>query len=155
MHLESSIRIERPPERVWSFLSEVSNIPKWDRGVAAVAHSAPAVTGVGAEFDTVANADAPSDAHSKGRMSYRIAEVDPGRHQCRVELTSRDGNARYFKRASWTFRAVGADGGTLLTCSADFVLRVRWLVLAPVLYMMRRAITNDLRQLKAVIEGQS
>jgi|SRR5262245_4615908 len=154
MHLESSIRIERPPERVWSFLSEVSNIPKWDRGVAAVAHSARGVTGVGSEFDTVADVDAPS-AHSSGRMSYRIADVDPDRHQCRVELTSRDGNARYFKHASWTFRAVGVNGGTLLTCSADFGLRVRWLVLAPVLYVMRRAITNDLRRLKAVVEAQS
>src|SRR5215471_19112079 len=155
MHLESSIRIERPPERVWSFMSEVSNIPKWDRGVAAVAHSASGVTGVGSEFDTVADVDAPSDARSNGRMSYRIVDIDPDRHQCRVELTSRDGNARYFKRASWTFRAVGADGGTLLTCSADFVLRVQWLVLAPALYLMRRAITNDLRQLKAVLEAQS
>src|SRR5262245_11664096 len=153
MHLESRIRIERPPELVWSFLSEVSNIPKWDRGVAAV-HSAAGVTGVGSEFDTVADVDAPS-AQSNGRMSYRIADVDPDRHQCRVELTSRDGNARYFKHASWTFRAVGADGGTLLICSVDFVLRARWLVLAPVLYVMRRAITNDLRRLKAVLEAQS
>jgi hypothetical protein len=155
MHLESSIRIERPPERVWSFMSEVSNIPKWDRGVAAVAHSAAGVTGVGSEFDTVADVDAPFDARRNGRMSYRIVDIDPERHQCRVELTSRDGNARYFKRASWTFRAEGEDGGTLLTCSADFVLRVRWLMLAPALYLMRRAITNDLRQLKAVVEAQS
>ena len=155
MHLDSSILIARPPEQVWRFLGEIANIPKWDRGVAAVMHGASGVTGVGFEFDTVADMGAQTDASRNGRMSYRIAEVDPDRHQCRVELTSRDGNARYFKRASWTFRAVGADGGTLLTCSADFVLRVRWLVLAPVLYMMRRAITNDLRQLKAVIEGQS
>src|SRR5215468_9673811 len=115
MHLESSIRIECPPERVWSFLGEVSNIPKWDRGVAAVAHSATGVIGVGDEFDTLAEPNAASDAQRNGRMSYRIADVDPDLHQCRVELTSRDGNARYFKRASWTFRAVGAEGGTHLT----------------------------------------
>src|SRR5262249_18444276 len=36
MHLESSIVIRRPPEQVWAFLGEVSNIPRWDRGVAGV-----------------------------------------------------------------------------------------------------------------------
>jgi uncharacterized protein YndB with AHSA1/START domain len=155
MHLDSSILIARPPERVWRFLGDIDNIPKWDRGVAAVTHGASGVTGVGFEFDTVADMGAQTDASRNGRMSYRIAEVDPDRHQCRVELTSRDGNARYFKSAWWTFRAVGAEGGTRLMCSVDFVLRVRWLVLAPVLYMMRGAITKDLRRLKAVLEAES
>jgi uncharacterized protein YndB with AHSA1/START domain len=154
MHLESSILIARPPERVWSFLGDVSNIPRWDRGVADVRHGSSGVTGVGSEFETVADVDQPPDARRDGRMSYRIAEVDPGRQQCRVELTSRDGNARYFKSASWTFRTECAQGGTRLTCSADFVLRLRWVVLAPVLYLMRRAITNDLRRLKAVLEAE-
>jgi hypothetical protein len=154
MHLESSILIERPPERVWRFLSDVSNIPSWDRGVAGVRHGSSGVTGVDSEFETVASVDQPPDARRDGRNAYRIAEVDPDRHQCRVELTSRDGNARYFKSESWTFPAVSTQGGTRLTCSADFALRLRWVVLAPVLYLMRRAITSDLRQLKAVLEAE-
>src|SRR5262249_32313338 len=140
MHLESSIVIERPLDLVWSFLSDVSNIPRWDRGVAGVTSVAPEVTGVGSEFDTVANGDEPSDAGRSGRMSYRIAEVDMDRHQCTVELTSRDGRARYFESGSWTFRAGSAQGGTRLTCSVDFVLRIQWVVLAPILYLMRGAI---------------
>jgi hypothetical protein len=39
------------------------------------------------------------------------------------------------------------------TCSADFVLRFRSLVLAPVFYAMRGAIQRDLRQLKTVLEA--
>ena len=154
MHLESRILIERPPDRVWSFLGDVSNIPRWDRGVAGVTHSASGVTGIGSEFDTVADLDEPPDARRNGRMSYRIAEVDMDRHQCTVELTSRDGNARYFESASWTFRAVSAQGGTLLTCSVDFVLRIQWIVLAPIMYLMRGAITKDLRRLKAALEAE-
>src|SRR5215831_14002395 len=151
MHLESSIFIERPLEQVSSFMREVSNIPRWDRGVAGVTHGASGVTGVGSEFDTVASADGPSDARRNGRMSYRIAAVDPDQNQCTVELTSREGNGRYFERAAWTFRAESAQGGTLVTCSVDFVLRIRWKVLAPMMYLMRGAIRKDLRQLKAVI----
>jgi len=154
MHLESSIVIKRPPELVWSFLSNVSNIPRWDRGVAGVTHGAAGVTGVGSEFDTVAKVDEPSDPQRSGRMSYRVTEADLDRHQCTVELTSRDGRGRYFESGSWTFRAVSAQGGTLLTCSVDFVLRIRWIVLAPIFYLMRGAITKDLRRLKAVLEAE-
>lgn len=151
MHLESSILIERPPEDVGRFLSEVSNIPAWDRGVADVRRRSEAPMGAGAEFDTIAH-DGPKDAEgSRGRMSYRIAET--GENYCKVQLTSSDGNARFFKDASWTFRLRPAEQGTLLECSVDFVLRLRYIVLAPMFLAMRVAITKDLRRLKAVLEA--
>jgi hypothetical protein len=154
MHLESSIVIRRPPEQVWAFLGEVSNIPRWDRGVAAVERTAPGPMGVGSEFATLAGAAGPGGGPARGRMSYRIAEVDPDGQRCTVQLTSTDGNARYFKEASWTFRTAGVPGGTLLSCSADFALRARYLILAPVLYLMKGAIHADLVRLKRVIEAQ-
>lgn len=107
--------------------------------------------GAGAEFDTIAH-DGPKDAEgSRGRMSYRIAET--GENYCKVQLTSSDGNARFFKDASWTFRLRPAETGTLLECSVDFVLRLRYIVLAPMFLAMRGAITKDLRRLKAVLEA--
>jgi hypothetical protein len=154
MHLESSIVIRRQPEQVWSYLSNVANIPKWDQGVAEIQRTTSEPMGVGSEFDTVADPAARDDAQSQGRMSYRIADVDPDQQQCTVQLTSRDGNARFFKTAAWTFRTVAASDGTLLTCSVDFVLRLRYLILAPVFYLMKRAIHVDLRQLKQVIEAE-
>ena len=154
MHLESSIVIRRQPEQVCSFLANVANIPKWDRGVAGIQRATSEPMGVGSEFDTVADPAARDDAQSQGRMSYRIADVDPDQHRCTVQLTSRDGNARFFKTAAWTFRAVAAPGGTLLTCSVDFILRLRYLILAPVFYVMKGAIHADLRRLKQVIEAE-
>ena len=154
MHLESSIVIRRQPEQVWSFLANVANIPKWDRGVTRIQRTTSEPMGVGSEFDTVADPAARDDAQAQGRMSYRIAEVDPDQHRCTVQLTSRDGNARFFKTAAWTFRAVAAPDGTLLTCSVDFILRLRYLIFAPVLYAMKGAIHADLRQLKRVIEAE-
>ena len=154
MHLESSIVIRRQPEQVWSFLANVANIPKWDRGVAGIQRATSEPMGVGSEFDTVADPAARDDAQSQGRMSYRIADVDPDQHRCTVQLTSRDGNARFFKTAAWTFRAVAAPDGTLLTCSVDFILRLRYLILAPVFYVMKGAIHADLRRLKQVMEAE-
>ena len=154
MHLESRIVIRRQPEQVWSFLANVANIPKWDRGVAGIQRTTSEPMGLGSEFDTVADPAARDDAQSQGRMSYRIADVDPDQHRCTVQLTSRDGNARFFKTAAWTFRAVAAPDGTLLMCSVDFILRLRYLILAPVFYVMKGAIHADLRQLKRVIEAE-
>jgi hypothetical protein len=153
MHLESSIVIRRQPEQVWSYLSNVVNIPKWDRGVAGIQRITAEPMGLGSEFDTVAD-PAARDPQSQGRMSYRIADIDPDQHRCTVQLTSRDGNARFFKTAEWTFRTIAAPGGTLLTCSVDFILRLRYLILAPVFYLMKRAIHADLRRLKQAIEAE-
>jgi hypothetical protein len=44
-------------------------------------------------------------------------------------------------------------GGTRITCLAEFTLRVRYLFLVPVLFMMRRAIRDDLEHLRQVIEA--
>src|SRR5262245_49654541 len=100
MHLEPSIVIRRPPEQVWAFLGEVSNIPRWDRGVAGVERISPGPMGVGSEFATLAG-DAGHDGEpARGRMSYRLAEVDQERQRCSAELTSADRNARNFKHAS-------------------------------------------------------
>jgi hypothetical protein len=154
MHLESTIVIGRPREQVWSFLGEVSNIPLWDRGVAGVERTSAGPMGVGSEFATLAGAAGHDGEPTQGRMSYRITEVDPDRQQCSVQLTSTDGNARYFKEASWTFRTTAVPGGTRLSCSADFALRARYLILAPVLYLMKGAIHADLVRLKRAIESQ-
>lgn len=148
MRLESNIVIRRTPEDVWSFLSDPANISKWDRGVAGVEmrSSEPAP---GAEFDTLAH---PRHGQRDwGRMSYRVAET--GINTSRVQLTSSEGNARFFKSAEWIFHTEPSDDGTLLTCAAEFTLRLQFLFLAPVFYAMKRAIHSDLERLKRVLEG--
>jgi len=70
-----------------------------------------------------------------------------------VRLTSTTGNARYFRDAAWHFRLDPVPEGTRLVCAADFTLRLRYLFLAPVLYLLRRAIKDDLERLRRVLEG--
>jgi hypothetical protein len=150
MYLESTIVICRSPEDVGRFLGDVSNISKWDRGVAETRRHSEAAMQVGSEFETLSPADLRGKQSDHGRMAYRIAEV--GDDYCKVELTSTDGNARFFKSAEWTFRTRPAGENTLLTCSINFVLRARYFVLAPIFWMMRGAIQRDLQQLKSVLE---
>lgn len=151
MQLSSHIIIERTPRQVWAFLGDPANVSNWDRGVAAVEESASTSRGVGFEFDTIAHDKLRLP--EKGRMSYRISEVDPEAGRCVVELTSRTGNARYFKRAAWQFDVAPIDARSLLTCTAIFKLRGRYLFLAPVLYLKRKAILLDLTLLKRAVEA--
>jgi Polyketide cyclase / dehydrase and lipid transport len=90
MRLEASIAIHRPPEIVWAFLGNISNLPKWDRGVARAieVQEAPAAAqpeGTGYEFHTEAHAHSPGNAHHNGRMAYRIASVDTEAQRCVVD----------------------------------------------------------------------
>lgn len=148
MHLESSILIGRKPEDVWRFLGSVENISAWDRGVKRTRTTQPASgNSVGLEFDTFAK----GDESDWGKMSYRVTES--GTDSYRVQLTSSTGNARYFKQASWTFKSRPHPGGTTLLCSVDFVTRLRYFFLAPLLYLNRSALAIDLESLKRAIEN--
>src|SRR5512140_2595842 len=118
MHLESQIVIRRSPDEVGRFLGDVSNISKWDRGVAEASPRSEGPLEVGSEFETRAPDDHAGRKSDGGRMAYRLAEV--GKDHCKVQLTNSDGNARFFKNAAWTFRAEPSEEGTLLTCSVDF-----------------------------------
>lgn len=153
MQLSSQIHIDRTPEQIWAFLGDPANVPKWDRGVAAIEERADSQRGVGFEFETIAH----DRLHlpDQGRMSYRISEVDPAAGRCVVDLTSRTGNARFFRKAAWEFQVRPAESGSTLTCTAIFALRLRYCFLAPLLYLKRSAILLDLSLLKKAIEESS
>ena len=153
MRLAANVIIHRPPDQVWDYLGNVSNISAWDRGVAGTQSTSKAPPGVGFEFDTLAHARGDSANGNWGKMSYRITEADPVRG-CTVQLTSSTGNARYFKAAEWRFRVEAAPEGSQVFCAAHFTLHARYMILAPVFLMMKRAIRNDLESLKRVLESE-
>lgn len=152
MELEARIRIDRSPEQVWKYLGNPANVANWDRGVASVEEADSSPRGVGFEFDTVAHDRLKLS--DRGRMSYRVSEVNPEAGRCVVELTSRTGNARFFKTAAWRFEVKAADQGSLLICTASFALRGRYFFLGPILYLKRSAILLDLTLLKSAIEAE-
>lgn len=147
MHLESQIVIHRDPAGVWRFLGSVENVARWDRGVARTTTVMATPGGVGTEFNTFARADS-----DWGKMSYRIVESGPD--HCKLQLTSHDGNARFFKEGYWTFRTEPHPAGTLVKCLANFTFRLRYSFFAPLLYAKRSAIFTDLESLKRAIENE-
>ena len=151
MNLETSVYVQRTPEAVWAYLGDISNVAKWDRGVARVQQTSMTSPGVGLEFDTLGHSGPLDNEGNRGKMSYRISEADPA-HGCTVQLTSSDGNARFFKTAEWRFRVEPADGGSTVYCVAHFKLKFPYIVLAPVFYAMKKAIHSDLIKLKQVLE---
>jgi len=153
MELASSILIDRTPLQVWAYLGDPANVSIWDRGVASVEEKSAAPPGVGFEFETLAHDRL--NLPNQGRMSYRIREVDPVAGHCVVELTSRTGNARFFRSAAWHFNVQPEGNGSRLVCKAVFTLRLPFIFLAPLLYIKRSAILLDLTLLKNAIEGQS
>jgi Polyketide cyclase / dehydrase and lipid transport len=158
VRLESSIAIHRPPDVVWAYLGDVSNLPKWDRGVARAIESqeTPAAAqpnGAGYEFHTETHAGSPGNARDNGRMAYRVASVDPEAQRCTVDLTSSTGNARFFRRAQWIFHVTPTLSGSRVTCAVEFTLRPTYIFMAPVLYFTRSAIHRDLESLKRAIES--
>ncbi len=155
MQLASDIVVNKSKEDVWSFLADPQNVAKWDRGVKAVETDKQVLAmGEGFEFTTVAHDAA---APNQGRMRYRIGQTDR-EAGCRVDLISQEGNARYFKSASWSFRVVeqskaGSNIQSRIECVVHFNLRLRYLWLAPVLFWMKGAIRRDLIGLKGVLES--
>src|SRR5262245_30193818 len=144
MRLQAAVTVRRSPGEVTAFLGDVRNIPLWDRGVAAVHASSDATPGVGFAFETVGHGD--SFFGGDGRMAYEVSAVGP--EGSTVRLTSTTGNACYFRDAAWHFRLDPVPEGTRVTCAAEFRLRPRYLFLAPVFYLLRRAIRNDLEHLR-------
>ena len=151
MHLESRILILRTPEEVQRFLGDIANIPRWDRGVASAKQTSAGPMQAGSEFETVATPGTRDGSGTEGRMSYRIAQTGPD--HCVVELTSSSGNARFFREAQWNFAVQPVAQGSMLTCSADFKLRRRYVFLAPVFFLMKGAIRDDLERLKRALEA--
>jgi hypothetical protein len=153
MRLEASVHIRRSSQDVWAYLGDVSNVAAWDRGVSRTEPSSRTPPGVGFEFDTYAHPRSNSRDGSWGKMSYRITEIDPIRG-CTIQLTSKAGNARYFKHAQWYFRVEAEQDGSRVYCTAAFSLRWRYVLLAPVFLAMKKAIRTDLEQLREKLENQ-
>lgn len=155
MQFASYIVVNKDKAEVSRFLADPQNVAKWDRGVKAVElRKAMVPVGEGFEFTTVGN-DAAAPNH--GRMCYRIGQTDL-EAGCRVDLVSHDGNARYFKSASWSFRVVeqretASNKRSRVECVVRFNLRLRYVWLAPILFVMKSALHRDLIALKRVLES--
>jgi len=69
LEFENTIRIDRPVDEVFAFLSDFENIPKWNYYVLEVRQLSESPIGVGTTYHQVRKTD---------EQDYRIIEFEPG-----------------------------------------------------------------------------
>ena len=118
---EKSIIIHRPVEEIWKFLSNVENMPKWDRGVLEAKQTSEGPPGIGSTLQTV--------RQFLGRRQIgnaRVAEYVPNRMLAlQISVGPITAQTRY------TFEPV--EGGTQLAQTTDIELRGWWKLITPIL----------------------
>lgn len=120
---------------------DLSNLPRWDQGVATVELTSvtDGTIGTGSTFDTV--------GHNGRRMSYEVTALEENR---RHKSVTRSGE---FNWAEWDFTLEPTSTGTSVTCLSRFSLRRRFALLAPALRLLGgKGIQRDLATLKRVVE---
>ncbi len=86
-------------------------------------------------------------------MSYRVTEWDRAGRYGAVQLISKTGNARFFRRAAWLTRVETVPEGSRVFSAVDFTLRLRYAFMAPILYVAKRGILADLEALRRAVEN--
>ena len=69
LEFENTIRIDRPVEEVFAFLSDFENIPKWNYYVLEVRQLSEGSIGVGTTYHQVRKSD---------QQDLRVIEFEPG-----------------------------------------------------------------------------
>src|SRR5262245_1514717 len=144
MHLSDSVVVNRSADDVFRFMTEPQNLARWDRSVAKVVKTSSGPVDVGTTFDTIG----PAAPGTEGlRTSYEAFRIEVNRR-----LDVRVTHSNLFKTAVWRVHLEPLGEATRVVCTVDFTLRLRYLLLAPVLLLNKLAITRGLGYLKAEIE---
>jgi len=139
---EKSILINRPPEEVWKFMSQVENMPKWDRGVLEASQTSQNPPGVGSTIQVVRQFLGRRRVANL-RVSEYVLNQSLGVQASRGQLT---GQVRY------TFEPVVS--GTRMTSTAEVKLGGWWKLITPLLVpMLDRDGRDDLANVKRVMEA--
>lgn len=146
MKLKGSIYVNKTEEEVWQFFNNIDNLAKWDHSVEKVVITSPDKTspGIGSTFDTFG----PSSHDKEGlRTSYQVIDIKPNKSNDLLVTHS-----NFFKHAVWRNKTEQKDNGTIITISVEFVLRRRYTVLYPIIFLRKGAIIRDMGFLKNEIE---
>jgi len=140
--MEQSIIINRPVEEVWKFISNVENVPRWDRGVLEARQTSEGPVGVG------------STAQTRRQLlgwqrigKLRISEYVPNKIiSLQGSLGSMTAQIRY------AFEPV--EGGTRMTGTSEVELGGLWKLITPILTpMLERDGREDLANVKRIMEA--
>jgi len=142
--IEKSIIINRPVEDVWKFISNVENIPKWNRGTRKGRVTSDGSIGVGAKVQYL--------RQFLGRqliVKLRVSEYVPNKVIV-LQLSA----GLVTAQTGFTFEPVQA--GTRLTHPSEIELGGWWKLITPILSpMLERDGREDMANIKRLIEVPS
>jgi uncharacterized membrane protein len=140
---EMSVDIDRPPEDVFSFVSDLQNDPRWRREWVDAERTSQGPIGVGTTSSLFAKV-----LGRRTEAAYEVTEYDPGRAV--AWRTVRGPLPLTFWR-----RVEGVGEGTRVTMGYAGDFRGLLGLLRPLLVLMgKRALRGDLPSLKQVLESR-
>jgi len=138
---EKSIIIHRPVEEIWKFLSNVENMPKWDRGVLEAKQTSEGPPGIGSTMQI--------RRQFLGRQ--RIAELRVSEYVPNRKMSLQGSLGAITVQTGFTFEPV--EGGTRLTQPSEIEIGGWWKWITPILLLMlNRDGGEDMANLKRIME---
>ena len=141
--VEVSVMIDRPAEEVWTFMSDLSNVPKWDTSVSEVRQTSAGPLGVGSTCDY-------KEKMANTTISMRVTEYEPNR---RLSFEHTSGP---FKGSALTYSLETIEGKTRMTRTDDLKLSGFYKLFGPlVVRRMKRGIAAGFGNLKRLLESDT
>jgi len=138
---DKSIIINRPVEEVWKFISNVENIPKWNRGTRKGRVTSDGTIGIGTTVQYL--------RQFLGRqmlVKLQVSEYIPNK-MIALKLNA----GRITAQTGFTFESV--EGGTRLTHPSEIELGGLWKLITSILNpMLERDGREDMANIKRLIE---
>jgi hypothetical protein len=144
--LELGIVINKPVNRVWNFLTDFQNTPKWDIGVLETRQTSQGPAGLGTTFQNVG----PFLGRNSTR-EYKVTEYAPNKKVTVMLITS----TRLIQKAEVTYIFEPAPDGTKLTSVGTVELTALFRLMEPLLLQRaKKDSQGDLINLKHMIEAE-
>lgn len=142
MNFETSVRIDRPIETVFDYLSEPANFPRWNSAVQSVRETSAGADGVGATYQM--ERELPD-----GRAENALEVVELNRPTLFVIRTT-SGPTPFLYR----YVLVGEEGATMVELAAEVELGGIAGALGPLASRgVKRGVDSNFADLKRILEA--
>ena len=142
MNFETSVRIDRPIEEVFDYVSDPTTVPRWNSAVQSVRQTSPGADGIGATYDM--ERELPSGRAENG---LEIVEVN---RPTRFVIRTTSGPTPFLYRYVFTEEATA----TLVQLEAEVELGGLAGALGPLASRaVKRGVDSNFADLKRILES--
>ena len=143
MNFETAVRIARPIEDVFAFVSDAANLPQWNSAVQAVRKTSEGERGVGSTY--VMDRELPS---GKARNEFEIVACE---RPTEFSIRTTSGPTPF----GYSYRLSSENGVTVVHLDADVQLATVPALVGPLArHAVRRGVDRNFRTLKRIVEAR-